>query len=57
VESWVGCIAGALEEGEYRSLLTAAGFDAIDIDITRVYNPDDLVSTGGCCGSTQVAGS
>jgi SAM-dependent methyltransferase len=56
MESWVGCVAGALEEGEYRSLLTAAGFDDIDIEVTRVYDPADLVSAGGCCGSTPDAG-
>src|SRR5205809_5320197 len=30
MEAWVGCIAGALEDGEYRRLLTAAGFDDVD---------------------------
>src|SRR6267142_97177 len=38
---WVGCIAGALEEGEYRSKLTAAGFEAVGIEPTRVYRIDD----------------
>ena len=38
---WVGCIAGALEEGEYRSKLTAAGFDCISIEPTRVYRIAD----------------
>ena len=33
---WVGCIAGALEEDQYRSKLTAAGFEQIDIEPTRV---------------------
>jgi len=37
MELWVGCIAGALEECEYRNKLTAAGFTAIDIEPTRVY--------------------
>src|SRR5579862_4165571 len=38
---WVGCIAGALEEGDYRSKLLAAGFENVDIEPTRVYQIDD----------------
>jgi ubiquinone/menaquinone biosynthesis C-methylase UbiE len=38
---WVGCIAGALEENEYRGKLAAAGFEQIDIEPTRVYNVED----------------
>jgi arsenite methyltransferase len=38
---WVGCIAGALEEDEYRAKLAAAGFEQIDIEPTRVYNVED----------------
>jgi len=38
---WVGCIAGALEEGEYRSKLAAAGFDDIDVEPTRIYCIED----------------
>jgi ubiquinone/menaquinone biosynthesis C-methylase UbiE len=38
---WVGCIAGALEEREYRSKLTQAGFAKISIEPTRVYSIDD----------------
>lgn len=41
VELWVGCVAGALEELDYRTKLTAAGFEAIDIDPTRVYKVED----------------
>ena len=37
MELWVGCIAGALEEYEYRDKLFRAGFEAIDIEPTRVY--------------------
>ena len=35
MEKWIGCIAGALEESEYRRLLAAAGFLSIDIEPTR----------------------
>src|SRR5246127_2701542 len=38
---WVGCIAGALEENEYRSKLAAAGFEHIDVEPTRIYSIDD----------------
>ena len=38
---WVGCIAGALEEGDYRAKLAAAGFEAIGIEPTRIYKVED----------------
>jgi len=38
---WVGCIAGALEENDYRAKLVAAGFEAIGIEPTRIYKIDD----------------
>jgi len=41
MELWVGCIAGALKDSDYRAKLTHAGFDAIDIEVTRVYSIDD----------------
>ncbi len=41
VLAWVGCIAGALEENEYRSKLSAAGFEQIEIEPTRIYRAED----------------
>jgi SAM-dependent methyltransferase len=38
---WVGCIAGALEESDYRAKLAAAGFEAISVEPTRVYKVED----------------
>jgi len=38
---WVGCVAGALEENEYRSKLSAAGFEQIDLEPTRIYRVED----------------
>jgi len=38
---WVGCIAGALEENEYRAKLAAAGFEQIEVERTRIYRVDD----------------
>lgn len=37
VLAWVGCIAGALEENEYRKKLVACGFEQIEIQPTRIY--------------------
>ncbi len=41
VESWIGCIAGALEESEYRSKLRASGFESIEVEPTRIYAAQD----------------
>jgi len=41
VLAWVGCIAGALEENDYRSKLAAAGFTQIEVEPTRIYRTDD----------------
>jgi arsenite methyltransferase len=41
VELWIGCIAGALEESEYRLKLAAAGFEAVEVEPTRIYKIDD----------------
>jgi arsenite methyltransferase len=38
---WVGCIAGALDENDYRMRLAAAGFEAIGIEPTRIYDVED----------------
>ncbi|HXT87301.1 MAG TPA: arsenite methyltransferase [Verrucomicrobiae bacterium] len=41
VELWIGCVAGALQESEYRAKLAAAGFTQIEIEHTRVYSIND----------------
>ena len=41
VELWIGCVAGALEEQEYRDTLAKAGFEAVDVEPTRVYRAED----------------
>jgi len=41
LELWAGCIAGALEESEYRRLLAEAGFGAVGVEVTRVYDVED----------------
>ena len=54
MEAWAGCVAGALEEQEYRRLLTGAGFDPVEFEVTRNYDPEQLQESigPGCCGST-----
>jgi SAM-dependent methyltransferase len=44
MELWVGCVAGALEDEEFRRLLAEAGFDQIDIEVTRVYAAADAAA-------------
>jgi arsenite methyltransferase len=41
VELWIGCVAGALEEKQYQSLLAEAGFENVSIEPTRVYRLED----------------
>ncbi len=47
---WVGCVAGALEDVEYRRKLEAAGFEQIEIEVTRVYrveNAREMLTAAG----------
>ena len=50
MELWVGCIAGALEEGDYARRLRAAGFTDVEVEPWRIYQLEDarsfLTSTG-----------
>lgn len=41
---WVGCVAGALEENDYKAKLAQAGFENIDIEPTRIYRAEDALS-------------
>jgi len=52
MEAWVGCLAGALEITEYKRLLSAAGFEDIDVEITRRYT----VAEAGLDPATLPAG-
>ena len=57
---WVGCVAGALDENEYREKLTTAGFTNIGIEPTRIYRTADalsfLIDQGHRRGSHRSAG-
>ena len=50
MELWIGCVAGALEEMEYRDLLADAGFRRVEVEPTRIYEAKDaeafLVGSG-----------
>ncbi len=41
MELWVGCVAGALSEDDYRSKLQAAGFTDVEVETTRIYDVQD----------------
>jgi hypothetical protein len=50
MELWVGCVAGALGDTEYRDKLTAAGFDDVSVEPWREYSLDDartFLAAGG----------
>ena len=44
MELWIGCVAGALEEQEFLSLLREVGFDNPSIEPTRVYGGEDAAA-------------
>ena len=46
LESWAGCIAGALEEETYRALLASAGFTNVEVEVTRHYALQDIAGSG-----------
>ncbi len=46
LESWAGCIAGALEEETYRALLASAGFTNVEVEVTRRYALQDIPESG-----------
>jgi SAM-dependent methyltransferase len=43
MEAWAGCVAGALHEDEYRAKLEAAGFERVEVEVTRVYSPEEAL--------------
>src|SRR6266852_844307 len=46
LESWAGCIGGALDEETYRELLREAGFTGIEVEVTRRYTLDEIAGSG-----------
>jgi hypothetical protein len=41
MELWVGCVAGALEESEFRRLLEEVGFEDASLEPSRIYRVED----------------
>lgn len=54
LDSWAGCVGGALEEQEYLGGLASVGFVDSSIEVTSVV---DLAEAGDCCGGSDVAAS
>ena len=55
---WAGCVAGALEENEYRGKLAGAGFERIEIEPTRIYRAEDareFLAAGGLDAQVMTA--
>ncbi len=50
LEMWVGCVAGALNESEYRALLGEAGFEGVEVQVTRNL-------TAGSAGGSHLLGT
>jgi SAM-dependent methyltransferase len=54
MEAWAGCVAGALHQREYVAKLTAAGFEAPEVQLTRTFGLGDAEAEGGsCCGPDE----
>src|ERR671914_29252 len=52
VELWSGCVAGALEKGEYEELLRGAGFEDVSVEVTHTYGEE--IAASGCCGGSDL---
>jgi arsenite methyltransferase len=50
MELWVGCVAGALSDEQYRDKLEAAGFTDVELETTRVYELEDARAFLGASG-------
>jgi SAM-dependent methyltransferase len=60
MEAWAGCVAGALHQRDYVAKLTAAGFSAPEVQVTRTYSLADLEDGAAsddpsCCGGPVAA--
>jgi arsenite methyltransferase len=57
MELWIGCVAGALSDEDYLAKLASAGFEAAEIEVTRVYTVEDAKEflAGQCADLQQVA--
>src|SRR5215210_5694141 len=55
IESWAGCVSGALEKDEYEGLLREAGFEDVSVEVTHTYD-EEFVEASGCCGGSGCCG-
>ncbi len=53
IESWAGCVSGALEKDEYEGLLRDAGFEEVSVEVTHTY--DEELAEAGLAGAEQRA--
>ena len=53
VLAWAGCIAGAMEVSEYTDKLAQAGFEDIEIQVTRVYDLNEPFLQGRLAGLSK----
>jgi SAM-dependent methyltransferase len=58
MELWVGCVAGALEENEFATLLREVGFEQVEIESTRIYRAEDargILTSSGLADDETIA--
>jgi arsenite methyltransferase len=58
IESWAGCVSGALQKEEYERLLHEAGFEEVSVEVTHTHDTEQALASeccggsGGCCGNS-----
>jgi len=56
IESWAGCVSGALQKEEYEGMLRETGFDDVSVEVTHTHATEQALGSeccggaGGCCG-------
>ena len=55
IESWAGCVSGALEKAEYEGMLGEAGFEDVSVEVTHTYDTGQATGSG-CCGGSDCCG-
>jgi SAM-dependent methyltransferase len=55
IESWAGCVSGALEKDEYERLLRDAGFESVSVEVMHTYDTGQA-TVSGCCGGPGSCG-
>jgi len=55
IESWAGCVSGALQKDEYEGLLEGAGFEGVSVEVTHTYDTE-ATTDSECCGGSGGCG-